>query len=152
MKQRRAVFALGILVIALVGLLSVRQFARRRVMRRFAVPSAASARSTSSARSEPPPPALSASAPVPVRTPAPPYLDTTATTLPEQRSALFTNMQNQLDLPVGALEKIEAIFAASHYLGQGEPKITKHPMTRAECRAIREQNPGLHPEDARCGA
>ena len=99
-------------------------------------------------------PVLSASAPLPIPAPppAPPYLDTTATTLAEQRTALFTNMQNQLDLPAGALDKIEAIFAASNHLGQGEHKITKHPMTRAECRAIRQKNPPLHPEDARCGA
>ena len=154
MKQRRAVFALGILVIVLVGLASVRRFARQRAPLATPVSYVAS---VASARSELAPPVTSASAAapvpvVPVRPPAPPYLDTTATTLPEQRSALFTNMQNQLDLPAGALDKIEAIFAASHYLGQGEPKITKHPMTRAECRAIREKNAGLHPEDARCGA
>ncbi len=104
-------------------------------------------------------PATSApSAPAPPVTPAPerrdppPYLDTVALTLAEQRSALFTNMQNQLDLPAGVLDMIETIFAASDHLGQGEPKITKHPMTRAECRAIRDAHPDSHPADARCGA
>jgi formylglycine-generating enzyme required for sulfatase activity len=91
-------------------------------------------------------------APPPAPAQRPPYLDTNAKTLAEQREALFTNMKNQLDLPPGALAKMEAIFAASDHLGQGEPKITKHPMTRAECRAIREQHPELHGADARCGA
>ena len=158
MKQRRAVFALGISIIVLVGsclraALRSAQGAAGDAGRVRAV--RASVASVASARSELAPPVTSASAPArrarrgrPLR----PTLDTTATTLAEQRSALFTNMQNQLDLPAGALDKIEAIFAASNYLGQGEPKITKHPMTRAECRAIREKNPDLHPEDARCGA
>src|SRR4051812_17215613 len=113
MKQRRAVFALGILVLVLVGVASVRRFARRPAAPLATpVPSAASVSSLSSGRSELTPPATSASAPahVPLRPPAPPYLDTTATTLAEQRSALFTNMRNQLDLPAGALDKIEAIF------------------------------------------
>jgi sulfatase modifying factor 1 len=51
------------------------------------------------------------------------------------------------------LDAIRRIFAASSRLGQGDPKITKHPMTRAECRAIRERADGaLHAADARCGA
>ena len=152
MKQRRVVFALGISLVVLVALASARHFIGR------STPSArsvSSAHSVSSARSEPksaPMPSASEPPKAPPRPPAPPYLDTTATTLPEQRQALFTNMENQLDLPAGALERIRAIFAASKYLGQGEPKITKHPMTRAECRAIREKNSDLHPEDAGCGA
>ncbi|HKO49606.1 MAG TPA: SUMF1/EgtB/PvdO family nonheme iron enzyme [Polyangiaceae bacterium] len=152
MKQRRAVFALGISIVVVAALIAARRFIGRGAPQARPTPSAWS---TPSARSEPKPPsAFSAATPPPIapRPPAPPYLDTTAATLPEQRSALFTNMQNQLDLPAGALAKIEAIFNASKYLGQGEPKITKHPMTRAECRTIREKSPTLHPEDARCGA
>src|SRR5436190_111187 len=95
---RRALLALGISIIVLAALVAVRQFARRRVMQTRAI---VSAHSLASARSEPKPlPVLSASAPppsptTPARPPAPPYLDTTAKTLAEQRSALFTNMQNQ---------------------------------------------------------
>ncbi|HET7544222.1 MAG TPA: SUMF1/EgtB/PvdO family nonheme iron enzyme [Polyangiaceae bacterium] len=157
MKQRRAVLALGISIVVLSALLAVRRFVGRRAPVAESVPSASATASLPGARSAPlPPPVLSASTPLPLptpaRPPAPPYLDVTATTLDEQRSALFTNMQNQLELPAGALEKIEAIFAASNYLGQGEPKITKHPMTRAECRAIRASHPELHPEDPRCKA
>ena len=151
MKQRRAVLALGISVVVLAAFVAARRFVVRGEPHARVAPSSQSSQSARSARSEPkPPPMPSASAPA--SPPPPPYLDTTATTLAEQRAALFTNMRNQLDLPAAALAKIEAIFAASNYLGQGEPKITKHPMTRAECRTIREKQPHLHPEDARCQA
>ncbi|HEY3255191.1 MAG TPA: hypothetical protein VGJ91_14625, partial [Polyangiaceae bacterium] len=127
MKQRRAVLALVISIVVLAAFAGWRLRAQRGAPRARPIPSAAAVHSVPP--SPPPAPSASASAsatpPSPVRPPAPPYLDTSAKTLAEQRSALFTNMQNQLDLPAGALDKIEAIFAASHYLGQGEPKITK---------------------------
>ncbi|HEY2409860.1 MAG TPA: SUMF1/EgtB/PvdO family nonheme iron enzyme [Polyangiaceae bacterium] len=83
----------------------------------------------------------------------PPLLDTDSRTLEEQRDALFTNMASQLGLGPAALSAIRHIFAASSRLGQGDPKITKHPMTRAACQAIRAQAvAALHPADARCGA
>src|SRR6478609_5472556 len=161
-KERRAVFALGIALVVLAALFALRYFAHRgtRALGPRLLPSASSAARASAssgvraASAVPPqsPSSASASAPNPPRPPAPPYLDTTATTLVEQRSALFTNMRNQLDLPAGALDKIEAIFTKSDWLGQGNPKITKHPMTRAECRAIREAHPELHSEDPRCNA
>ena len=150
MKQRGAAIALGSLIIVGASVVATRHFLHRATP----VTPVASARKTVK-----PMPVLSASAPAAsVALPSPPpkvrlpYLDTTATTLAEQRSALFTNMQNQLDLPPGALDKIEAVFARSDHLGQGEPKVTKHPMTRAECRAIRAKNPEPHPADARCGS
>ena len=151
MKRRRAWIALGILLAALAVVAVL-----RRSTRRTTAPASAP---SASARATPKPmpvlgasaaPAASSAAP-PVRE-RPPYLDATATTLAEQRAALFTNMRNQLDLPPGAQDKIEAIFAASNWLGQGDPKITKHPMTRAECREIRATHPEAHPADARCGA
>jgi sulfatase modifying factor 1 len=148
MKPRRLLIAFSLVLVAAIAVALARRAGKQ---------PAVVAHPGLSARATPkPPPLLVASAPLPIAEPAPPprppYLDTTAKTLPEQRSALFTNMQNQLDLAPGALAKIEAIFAASDHLGQGEPKITKHPMTRAECRAIREAHPELHPADARCGA
>lgn len=150
MKQRRAAFALGILIVVIAGLVAARRFARR-------VTSGArtqlSARSVETTKA---PPAPSASTALPALPQAPrvrpPYVDTDAKTLPEQREALFLNMKNQLDLPAGALDKIEAIFNASGRISQGDPTITKHPMTRAECRAIREKHADEHPADAHCGA
>src|SRR4051794_27307175 len=110
MKPRRAVFALGIPMVVLASLLVVRHFMRREAPRAVPAPSARSAppvRSVPQLLPTPSPPAAAHPSPPP----PPPYLDTTATTLVEQRAALFTNMQNQLDLPAGALEKIRAIFA-----------------------------------------
>ena len=146
MKQRRAAFALGTLIIVAASGFALRRF----VVRPSAHPL------PSAHRGEPgPAPRLSAASALPTPPPAPrvrpPYIDTDAKTLPEQREALFANMKNQLDLPPAALAKIEAIFNASGRLSQGDPTITKHPMTRAECRAIRAAHPG-HPADPRCGA
>jgi len=142
MKQRPAAFALGILILIAAAIVFRLRFAER--------PHAKAARPVS-------PPTLSASSAVKVPPPPahqepPPYIDTDAKTLAEQREALFANMKNQLDLPPGALEKIEAIFNASVRLSQGDPAITKHPMTRAECRAIRAEHAAEHPADPRCGA
>jgi hypothetical protein len=124
MKRRRAVIALGILI-ALASLVVLRRSVRR---------STAVAPSVSVRAPAKPTPVLSASAslarsatperPTPER---PPYLDTTPTTLAEQRAALFTNMHNQLDLPPGAQDKIEAIFAASDHLGRANPRSRSTP-------------------------
>lgn len=65
--------------------------------------------------------------------------DAVPLTLTEQRSALFRRMARELDLPEGGLAKIQALFEVSPYLGQGNPVVTKHPMKRSECRAIREK-------------
>src|SRR5450755_3675698 len=117
MKQQRAASALGILIIVIAGLVVARRFARR------ATPGARGALAARSAEAVKAPPALSASTALPVPpTPLrvlPPYVDTDAKTLPEQREALFSNMKNQLELPAGALDKIEAIFNASGRISQG---------------------------------
>src|SRR4051794_40913213 len=99
MKQRRAVLALGISIIVLAALVVARRITRGPLSPARPAPPTASAASVTPTRSVPPP-VLSASVPPPspARPPAPPYLDTTATTLAEQRDALFTNMQNQLEL------------------------------------------------------
>jgi len=149
MKQRRAAFALGILIIIFASVVAARRYVSR------TRPRAPEPLPSSSAVTKPP--ATSGSAVLPAVPPAPrrvrpPYLDTDAKTVDEQRAALFTNMENQLDLRPGALDKIKAIFAASPHLSQGDPKITKHPMTRAECREIRDKAPVTHPADPRCGA
>ncbi len=83
--------------------------------------------------------------------PAPPFLDESPDNLPAQREVLFTNLQNQLGLSDEALQKTREIFARSRWMGQGNPKITKHPMSRAECVAIQQQHPP-RPADPRCGA
>jgi formylglycine-generating enzyme required for sulfatase activity len=62
-------------------------------------------------------------------------------------------MENQLALAPAVIDTLRHIFAASSRLSQGDPKITKHPMTRAECRAIREHaGQSVRVPVARCGA
>ncbi|HEY6080846.1 MAG TPA: SUMF1/EgtB/PvdO family nonheme iron enzyme [Polyangiaceae bacterium] len=81
----------------------------------------------------------------------PPLIDENPDTVEAQREVLFRNMQAQLGLTGEAMAKTRAIFADSRWMGQGNPKITKHPMTRAECLAVRA-TAKLRPADARCGA
>jgi hypothetical protein len=81
----------------------------------------------------------------------PPFIDEMPDNIPAQRELLLRNMQSQLGLSGDALEKTRAIFDGSRWLGQGNPQITRHPMTRAECLAIRRAHE-FHPPDARCGA
>lgn len=94
-----------------------------------------------------PPPSASVAAPKP----RPPLLDESPDTIEAQREVLFENMQTQLELSDDVIEKTRAIFAQVKWTGQGNPKITKHPMSRSECLAIREKQP-FKPGDPRCGA
>ncbi len=68
---------------------------------------------------------------------APPLGDESPATLAEQRAALFRAMQAELELTPAQIEDVERIFAASPYLGQGNPAVSRHPMTPAACRAAR---------------
>jgi len=81
----------------------------------------------------------------------PPLIDESPDTIAAQREVMFKNMQAQLDLSDEVMAKTRAIFAGSRWAGQGNPKPTRHPMTRAECLAIRAQQP-FKPGDERCGA
>ena len=81
----------------------------------------------------------------------PPLLDELPDNIPAQREVLFKNMQAQLDLSDEVMGKTRAIFEESRWLGQGNPKITKHPMTRSECQTIRDKHE-FHAADAGCGA
>ncbi|MFO0758109.1 MAG: hypothetical protein U0359_16555 [Byssovorax sp.] len=67
----------------------------------------------------------------------PPRPDDEPSTLAEQRQRLFARMETDLGLPGAQMDRIKAIFAFSPVLGQGNPAITRHPMTRAECQRIR---------------
>jgi hypothetical protein len=63
--------------------------------------------------------------------------DETPTTLEEQRRILFVDLARELDLVPDQLEAVRAIVEASPYISQGNPRISHHAMTRAQCRAIR---------------
>lgn len=94
-------------------------------------------------------PQPSESAPLPA--PPPPYIEVDGGTLEEQREALLQNITNVHQLSSEQTSALRRIFEGSSQLGQGNPKVTRHPMTREECRKIRE-NAEIVPGDARCGA
>jgi hypothetical protein len=96
----------------------------------------------------------------PPRAPPPPPLvvltpdeeDVEPPTLEEQRRRLFARMEEGLGLSADRMAAVEAIFAASPVLGQGNPALTLHPMSRSECRRIRrEAGVGIANEPS-CGA
>jgi hypothetical protein len=70
--------------------------------------------------------------------------------LAERNQALLALMQQELELDDAALARVRQVFASSKWLGQGNPKITQHPMTRAECRERRRHAGPLPGGDARC--
>jgi formylglycine-generating enzyme len=78
---------------------------------------------------------------------APPSLDA-------QRARLFAQMKRELSLSSEAMTRVFAIFAASPVLGQGNPAISRHPMSRSECRRIRGANADFAPPPGAsiCGA
>jgi hypothetical protein len=73
-------------------------------------------------------------------------------TLAEQRRRLFARMRSELALSDAQMAKVEAIFAASWVLGQGNPAITQHPMSRSECRSIQSDAGVVPARVPACGA
>lgn len=82
------------------------------------------------------PAASSASAP-PASSAPPPVDDMRSATLAEQREALYRRMAAELGLTEASLAEVRSIMEPSPMMGQGNPTITRHPMTRARCREIR---------------
>jgi sulfatase modifying factor 1 len=74
-----------------------------------------------------------------------------AETLQSQRERLFLRMQAELALSPEQLERVRRVFASSAVLGQGNPRVSLHPIGRAECEAARAAQP-LRAGDAVCGA
>jgi formylglycine-generating enzyme required for sulfatase activity len=77
------------------------------------------------------------------------------TPLQKQNEQLFEKMAAVLGLTDTEMSKIRSIFAHSGYIGQGNPAITHHPVTPAQCLARLERR-SIHYENARfekiCGA
>jgi len=94
-----------------------------------------------------PPPASVAAVP-----PSPPYVELDGGTLAERNEALLTNMERSLGLTPAALAAVRAVFQGSEWIGQGNPKPTHHPLTRAECLERRARASHLAPAELRCGA
>ncbi|WP_437971553.1 SUMF1/EgtB/PvdO family nonheme iron enzyme [Sorangium sp. So ce260] len=78
--------------------------------------------------------------------------DVEPATLDEQRVRLFARMRRELALSDEAMRQVEAIFAASPVLGQGNPALTRHPMSRSECRHIRKLADVEPAREPACGA
>ena len=133
-------FAVAIAVVVLAAVLKGRRAGTD-------APEAGPRPSAPSAPSAPAPPSASVPAP-PSR---PPLLDESPDTIEAQREVLFKNMQTQLGLTDDVIERTRAVFAEARWTGQGNPKITQHPMSRAECLAIRERY-AFRPGEARCGS
>ncbi|WP_437616110.1 SUMF1/EgtB/PvdO family nonheme iron enzyme [Sorangium sp. So ce834] len=97
--------------------------------------------------------ALAASAAPPGRAaPARDDEDVEPDTLEEQRLRLFARMRRELALSDEAMREVEAIFAASPVLGQGNPALSHHPMSRSECRRARELAGVAPAREPACGA
>src|SRR5262249_10939164 len=68
---------------------------------------------------------------------APPDDDVLPSTLADQRKELYRRMAEELELGEARMAKIRAIIDPSPMIGQGNPAVTRHPMTRRECRQRR---------------
>jgi hypothetical protein len=69
-----------------------------------------------------------------------------------QREDLLRVMASELDLSNRQIARVREVFERSTVLGQGNPRISVHPMTREECRAIHAAAPAPSVDAARCGA
>ncbi len=84
----------------------------------------------------------------PPEPPEPPWTaadDALAPTLAEQRTKLLAKLRLRLRYSDDQVAAVEKIIGGSRWLAQGNPEASQHPMTRAECRAIR-QRAGLEPQ------
>lgn len=75
--------------------------------------------------------------------------------LAEQNRELFQQLKSVHSLSDKQMSALQSIFDKSGYVGQGNPAITKHPMTPAECEA-RRTHAGVQSENLSfekiCGA
>lgn len=55
----------------------------------------------------------------------------------EQNEAMLRALQQEHGLDEAAMRRIRAIVEASGYIGQGNPAISRHPMTPQQCQAVR---------------
>jgi formylglycine-generating enzyme required for sulfatase activity len=62
-----------------------------------------------------------------------------AQTLQEQNESLFRDLQQVHRLTSQQLANMRRIFEASGYIGQGNPRISRHPATPAQCEAALAQ-------------
>jgi len=77
--------------------------------------------------------------------------DAVQETLEAQREALLQKLVKFQDFSPEAIDETRKIMATERWLGQGNPKCTVHPMSRAECREIRKRSQVFPDDRARCG-
>jgi len=61
-------------------------------------------------------------------------------TLAEQNQRLLLELQQVHGLTDAQMSKIRTIFAGSRVIGQGNPAITRHPMTPEQCRTRMQES------------
>ena len=61
---------------------------------------------------------------------------TAQTTRDEQNALLFQQLQTVHDLSDAQMRAVRAIFAGSNVMGQGNPALSKHPLTPQKCAAL----------------
>lgn len=66
---------------------------------------------------------------------APLALPVAAQTLAQNNEAMFAQMQSVRGVSASAISRVRQIFAGSDWIGQGNPSITRHPMTPQEAAA-----------------
>ena len=116
-------------------------------------PPAPTAALPSAPRTPEPSAVVAPTASVPSLAPPPPevrFPDLDSSELAARNQALLQRMQAELALDDAALLRLKEVFEASRWLGQGNPEVTEHPMTRAECRERRAQAGELPSGDTRC--
>jgi hypothetical protein len=72
--------------------------------------------------------------------------------LEEQRRELLRGMVDELQLSREQTEDVRTLFQRSLVLGQGNPAVSVHPMTREECRGIRRAAAPAWAADPLCSA
>ena len=67
-----------------------------------------------------------------------------AQTLAENNARMFQQMQKARGLSNAEMQRIRAVFAGSRFIGQGNPAVTRHPMTPQQLEAKLGQDPRSH--------
>lgn len=72
-----------------------------------------------------------------------------AQTLQENNEKMFREMQQARGLSNAEMKRIRAIFAESQFIGQGNPAVTRHPMTPQQLTAKLGSDPRSYYRNAR---
>lgn len=72
--------------------------------------------------------------------------------LAEQREDIYRMLVERLDVAPASVLAVRRIFESSDSMGQGNPQVTVHPMSRAECQKRRRESHPVMGDEAICGA